>query len=174
MKDECGAVVVGSAQRIFIHYDIIMKHRTLAAAASAAVIATSLLGAGIASAHGWSSKIDPQETADRQSAMFQDQADLLGLSVAEVKEAWAQGKDLRALAEEKGISQEDLRTRMDAKRKEQQKAELQALVDKGVITQAQADARQAVQEKRASEGGPGRGMGMKGGSRFEAGMGFSR
>ncbi len=158
------------AQRTLITM-IHMKHRTLAAAASAAVIATSLLGAGIASAHGWSTKIDPQETADRQAAMFQDHADLLGLSVADVKEAWSQGKDLRVLAEEKGISQDDLRARMEAKRKEQQKSRLKALVDKGVITQAQADARLAVEEKHASEGGPGRGgKGMKAGAHFGAGM----
>lgn len=145
-----------------------MKHRTLAAAASAAVIASSLLGAGIASAHGWGVKLDPQEIADRQTAMFQEQAELLGLDIAVVKDAWSQGKDLRTLATEKGISQEDLRARMVAKRKEQQKASLQSLVEKGVISQTQADARLAVEEKRISEGGHGKGM--KGGMRPRMGL----
>jgi hypothetical protein len=151
-----------------------MKDRTFAAAASAAVIASSLLGAGIASAHGWGAKLDPQEIADRQTAMFQEQADLLGLDVAAVKDAWSQGKDLHAIATEKGISREDLRARMDAKRKEQQKARVQALVEKGVITQAQADARLAIEEKRVSETGLGRGKEMKGGMRSGMGMGLMR
>ncbi len=170
MKELLRWVVVMGAQRTLITI-IRMKHRTLAAAASAAVIATSLLGVGIASAHGWGAGIDPLGAADRQGAMFQDQAELLGISVADVKESWSQGKDLRALAEEKGISQDDLRARMDAKRKERKKTELKALVDKGVITQAQADARLAFEEKRASEGRLGRGKtGMRDGQRFGTGV----
>lgn len=148
-----------------------MKHRTLAAAASASVIAFSLIGAGVASAHGWGAKLAPQEVADRQSAMFEEHAALLGLDVAAIKEAWSQGKDLRELSEEKGISQEDLRARMDAQRKERHKVELQALVTKGVITQAQAAARLAAIEKRGADG-PGRFGGKEGAPRH--GMGFAR
>lgn len=129
-----------------------MKHTHLAAAASASAIVLGMLGAGIASAHGWGTKLDPQELAERHAAMFEGQGDLLGLDVAAVKDAWAHGKDLRALAEEKGISQEDLHARMKAKHQERMASELQALVDKGVITQAQADARKATMETQGEEG----------------------
>jgi len=146
-----------------------MKHRYLAAAASASVIAFTLLAAGIASAHGWGGAFDPQESADRHAAMFEEQATLLGVSADVVKDAWSQGKSLQDLATEKGVSQEELRSRRDARRRERMKAELQALVDKGVVTQAQADARLETMSKL-----PALGKSRRGGMMPHGGMGFGR
>ncbi|MFH1890956.1 MAG: hypothetical protein ABIJ91_05355 [Candidatus Kuenenbacteria bacterium] len=100
--------------------------------------------AGTASAHGlWGGfrNATPQEIAQHQTERFQNQSDLLGVSVDEVKSAWAQGKTMRELAEEKGISQEDLHAKIKAAREQRMKDYVQALVDNGVITQEQANQR---------------------------------
>jgi hypothetical protein len=68
-------------------------------------------------------------------------AKIIGISEGDMKDAWAEGKNFRDLAKEKGISEEELRTKMQAQRQEQQKTFLQNLVSQGKITQAQADAR---------------------------------
>ena len=80
-----------------------------------------------------------------------------GISIDEVKAAWAAGKDLVELAEEHGISKEQLKTKMEEARKAHMKSQLQALVEKGVITQDQADARLESLEAEHDK----RGMGMK-------------
>ncbi len=88
-------------------------------------------------------------------------AKIIGVSEDEVKAAWAEGKSLRDLAKEKGISEEEMRTKMQTQRQEQQKTFLQNLVSQGKITQAQADARikhmQEMSEKRQAMKGIGRG-----------------
>lgn len=110
----------------------------------------------------------PDEIATRQSAMFQDHANMLGLNVDDVKSAWASGKDLKTLAKEKGISLDTVKQKMDATRLANQKAMLSALVTKGVITQAQADQRLAVMSTKSAKGTKGegrhggRGFGMMG------------
>jgi len=103
------------------------------------------LGAvGVASAHGvWGmmGTIDPQAFAQRYSDQMTQQATVLGISVEEMKSYWSQGKTLWDIAQEKGISDTDLQARLKAQKEEQLKKSLQVLVDKGFITQAQADAR---------------------------------
>ncbi len=107
------------------------------------VLALALV-AGTASAHGFGmmgSSANPQEIATAQSTMFQKQADILGISVEDVKASWAKGQSLQDLAKEKGISEEQLKTKMQSMHVQQAKDHLQALVTSGVITQAQADQR---------------------------------
>lgn len=106
-----------------------------------------LIGANSVYARGmsWGGWFGPsataEETASRHQTMFQEQANLLGVSVDDVKNAWAQGKNMRDLAKEKGITNEQLQQKMKDSRDAQMKTRIQTLVDKGVITQAQADQR---------------------------------
>ena len=114
-------------------------------------MALVLLGAGIASACGWFGgfgNASPEEIAQRAETMFQNQADLLGIDVDEMKDAWAEGKNFMEIAEEQGITQEQLQERMREARKEQLQAQLQAMVGNGVITQEQADQRLQIMEQR--------------------------
>ncbi len=71
--------------------------------------------------------------------------------------------------EEKGITEEQVQTRMKELQAEQMKSFLQALVDKGVITQAQADKRLGVMQNQLQNGRMG-----KMGRGFPMGMGFGR
>lgn len=69
------------------------------------------------------------------------EASVLGISVDEMKTYWSQGKGVKEIATEKGITEEQLKTKMQATHEAKIKADLKILVDKGIITQAQADAR---------------------------------
>jgi len=135
------------------------------------ITALAVLGVGVASAHGWFggfSNISSDEIADRQQAIFQNEAQILGISVDEVKNAWAEGKGLKQIMEEKGISQEQIQTRMKELQTQEMKTYLQALVDKGVITQEQADKRLQIMQDRLTNGKMGRGFHMG----FGRGFGF--
>lgn len=99
----------------------------------------------------------PDEIATRQQTMFQEQAAMLGLSVDDIKAAWASGKDLKTLATEKGIDMTAVKQKMEAKRLSDQKAMLSTLVTKGVITQAQADQRLATMSAQKAKGDKGEG-----------------
>ena len=112
----------------------------------------------------FNSTATPDEIAVQQTTMFQNHATMLGLSVDEVKTAWASGKDLKTLAKEKGISLDTVKQKMDATRLTNQKTMLSTLVTKGVITQAQADQRLAVMSTKTAKGGTGEGK--HGGSGF--------
>lgn len=153
-----------------------MKKHTLSGYVLAPMLGLGLLGgAGVALAHGFEglglgSKATPEEIATRQQELFQKEASLLGVSLDEVKAAWASGKSLETLATEKGISKETLRAKMEAERKASVTAELQMLVSKGVITQAQADARLKFLES-LPKGRRGGGMGMHKGM-YKRGFGF--
>lgn len=131
-----------------------------------------LIGAGTAEAHnmgGFHKNMTPDQIATMQTQMFQEQATLIGATVDEVKTAWANGTSFKELAKQKGITEEALKAKMKANHEAQMKAHLQTLVEKGVITQAQADARIATMQKMADKmkdkkekgkGGFGHGMGM--------------
>jgi len=118
-----------------------MKKKTAYALAS--VLALGMLSAGTVSAHGWfgggEAITSPEEFAARHETMFREQANVIGVDESEIKEAWASGKTLFDLAKEKGLSEEEIRSRMQEARKEQMQNRLQALVQGGVITQDQAD-----------------------------------
>ncbi len=130
-----------------------------------------LIGAGTVEASGMGGKnMTPDQIATMHTQMFQEQATLIGATVDEVKTAWANGTSFKELAKQKGITEEALKIKMQEAHKAQMKAHLQTLVDKGVITQAQADARIATMQKmadkvKAKKGkgfGRGHGVGMGG------------
>lgn len=142
-----------------------MKKKMLVYAFVLAMLGVGLFTVNIASAHGWFGGFGPGISADkmatRQQERFQHEADILGLNVDEIKNAWSQGKDLWELAEEKGISQEQIQERIKTAMEQQMKAQIQALVDKGVITQAQADARLHFMQNKAPNGKRMMGIGMR-------------
>jgi hypothetical protein len=110
--------------------------------------------AGIASAHGFGFgdvRTTPEQYVAKQSELFASEATLLGISVDEVKAAWAEGKSLMQLATDKGITKEQLAQKIEVAHMAALKADMTALVDKGVITQAQADARIASMQARAAK-----------------------
>lgn len=130
-----------------------------------AVLGLGIVSVKAVSAHGfmggWGA-VSPDELATKHQTMFQEQADILGISVDDVKNAWADGKTLMELAQEKGITQEQLQTKMQELRNSQMKSQLQTLVDKGIITQAQADKRLATMQNKLSQGGHRMGRGFRG------------
>ncbi len=129
-----------------------------------------ILGAGVASANGFLGgfggfgSLTPDQVAERQLKMFQTEAQVLGLSVDEIKQAWAEGTSPKDLMTEKGIKPEDVQARMKDLRMQDLKTQLQTLADKGVITQAQADKRlQTMQDRAQNANGKGlKRMGMMG------------
>lgn len=136
------------------------------------VVGLALLGGGIASACGWFGgfgNLDPDKVAERQQTMFQNQAQTLGISTDEIKEAWAEGKTIKEIMEEKGITEEQVRARMKELQLEQMKSYLQVLVEKGIITQVQADKRLETVQSQLENGKMG-----KMGRGFHMGMGFGR
>lgn len=125
------------------------------------IAAFAVLGAGVVSACGFFGgfgNLSPDEIANRQQTMFQEQAQILGISIEEIKNAWAEGKTIKQIMEEKGISQEQVEARIKDLRTQQMKSYFQALVDKGIITQAQADKRLQVVRERFPNGKMGRGF----------------
>ncbi len=142
--------------------------KKIAVYAAAPLLALSLLGAASVSAQGWFGgqvNATPQEVASRQEQMFQEQANLLGLTEDQVKQSWSEGKTMKDLATENGITQDQLQTKMHELRQQQMTEHLNVLVDQGVITRAQADQRLQFMEKNDGQFmGKGRhqGQGMMG------------
>ena len=104
--------------------------------------------------------------------MFQQEAQILGIGVDELKEDWASGKTIRQIMEEKGITQEQVQARMKELQTQQMKTFLQALVDKGVITQAQADKRLEIMQNQLQNGKMNKGLPMGFGRGFGKGFGW--
>lgn len=122
-----------------------------------AVLGMSVLGAGMASAHGLGggfgmSNLTADEIAGRQTSMFENQANLLGISVDKVKQGWAEGKTLQQIAQDNNITPDQLKEKMKAAHLEMMKTHLSALVSKGVITQAQADQRLSAMQNMIANG----------------------
>ncbi|MFH0890805.1 MAG: hypothetical protein V1856_02110 [Candidatus Liptonbacteria bacterium] len=135
------------------------------------IIGLGILGYGTASAAGWGmgmGKMDPEQFASMQQSKFQAEAELLGMSADEVKNAWSQGKTLLDIAKEKGVTEEQLQVKMKEVRLKQIREGLQSLVSKGIITQTQADQRLKFMENNVGNGRK-VGRGMMGGHR---GFGF--
>jgi major membrane immunogen (membrane-anchored lipoprotein) len=121
---------------------------------------TSAMGFGWFGGFG---KSDTDAMATRMQNMFQNEAKILGINVDDVKNCWAQGKNIWQCAQDHGITKEQLQQKMKDARAQQLKAQMQALVDKGVITQAQADQRlQWMQNKTQNAKGHEFGKFMKG------------
>ncbi len=109
-----------------------------------AIAALGIFAGGTALAHGGPSflwKTDPATAATQWEQKLTQEADILGISVDEMKTNWAAGKGVREIAKEKGISDADLQKKFQVAREQHQKDMLQSLVSQGKITQAQADAR---------------------------------
>jgi len=151
-----------------------MNYRLLAYAAAPAVVIAGLVGANIASAHGlgmgfgFGLNATPDQIAQRQTAQFQNEATLLGVSVDDVKAAWAKGESMQQLMKDKGIAQATVDANMKMQRQAQMKAQLDALVAKGVITQDQENQRLQFLQTLPAQG-RGRMGGMMGG--FRGGFG---
>lgn len=144
-----------------------MKNKLVVYGLIPVALGVGLIGANVASAHGlgfgFGKALSADEIATRQTEMFQSEADILGVSVDDVKGAWAKGETMQQLMQEKGISETTVQQKMKDLRTSQMKTELQALVDKGVITQAQMDSRlQYMQTAQDSPGRGGMGPGMRG------------
>ena len=134
----------------------------------------SLAGVGVASANGWFGgfgDLSPEDLTARFETMFQKKAEILGITVDELKASWAEGKTLKDIAEEQGITQEQLQETMRAEREEHMRERINVLVENGVITQERADQRLNFMQERFENMGSGDcpcGGGGKGGWR----MGF--
>ena len=129
-------------------------NKKLLAYALVPVFGLTLGAAGVASAHGFGGmmrRAAPEEFAARQQTMFSEQAALIGVSTDEVKNGWAEGKTLFDLAKEKGIKNEQLQQKMKDARLAEQQTQLKTLVDKGIITQAQADKRLQIMRNREAK-----------------------
>ncbi len=131
----------------------------------------SFAGVGIVSAHGggfgdWGflGNWTPEDIASRFQAMFESKAGLLGISTDDYKAKWAEGKTFSQIAEESGVTSEQLQERMRQARLDQLRAQLNALAEKGVIGQEQADQRfNALQTQFENGGDKGWGGMMRGG-----------
>jgi predicted DNA-binding protein YlxM (UPF0122 family) len=121
-----------------------------------------LAGISFASAHGgigWlGGSFDPEKFAEGQQTMFARQAEMLGIEVNKVKDYWAEGKSFKEIADAENITTEQLQEKMKQAREQDMKTQLQVLVEKGIITQEQADARLKVMEEKIANGGWKHGM----------------
>ncbi|MBS3903086.1 MAG: hypothetical protein KGZ30_04605 [Anaplasmataceae bacterium] len=128
-------------------------------------LAFGLVGVGAASAHGlMMTNLTPDEIAAHQQKMLETHANFFGISIDQMKAYWAEGKTLKEVANIQGMSDDELRAKMAENHKARLKEHLSLLVQKGVITQAQADQRLLVMENRFQESGlrkPGRGFGYR-------------
>ena len=128
-------------------------------------VAVAVLGVNQASAHGWFGmggfNATPDEIAQNQTNTFQKEADLLGISLDAVKQGWSEGKTFAQIAQDNGINQTDLQNKMKAQAKQKLADRLKVLVDKGIITQAQADQRLKF-EQQLIDNGKGMGKGFRG------------
>jgi len=110
-----------------------------------------VLGAGIASANGMFGGFgnpSPEDIAQKQETMFEKKADFLGISLEEMKDFWAEGKTVQEIAEEQGISLEEMQTKMREAKEEALQSRMQVMVDNGVISQEQADERLEFMQNR--------------------------
>lgn len=132
-----------------------MKHKILISTFLPAALSLGI-GVNVASAcwFGGFDNATPEEVADRQTTIFQREADILGITIEELKNYWTEGKTLQQIAQEKGITQDQLRTKMRDLQLQRIKDQLKILVDKGVITQGQADKRlQFIQNQQQNNNG---------------------
>jgi hypothetical protein len=136
----------------------------LAGVSAATASARGLFGRG--------ADIDPVIAAADQTERFAQEAEVLGISVDQVKEYWAQGKNVRDIIDELNLDETAVQERMHTERLTNMKAHVQALVVQGVITQAQADTRIAFMETNEGKF-TGRGEGRGNGGMRGMGMGFN-
>lgn len=108
-----------------------MKYKLLAYAALP-LASLAFLGISAVSAHGWGgfegfgfgNSLTPDEIASRQIAQFQQEAQIFGVSVDDLKNGWAEGKSPMQVAKDKGVSATDIQTRMKEAQTQQMKTQL--------------------------------------------------
>lgn len=120
--------------------------KTAGAAGAAALLSLGLAG-GLAQAASptptptpaaGTSQAAPDPRADRRAifrAVFESEADVLGLSPKTLRQDLRSGQKVSDLARDKGMTKEQFETRLIASAKPR----LETLVDHKIITQAQAD-----------------------------------
>jgi len=90
------------------YYKKFMNKKILFSALALGLLFT--LGVNSALAQGWfhnKENFDPEQIVAKQTEMFENQANLLGVSVDQMKEYWSEGKNLKEIATELNISDED-------------------------------------------------------------------
>ncbi len=122
-----------------------LKKKTTALAVLG-VLGLLLAGPTSAAAFGFGpgkgvSRGTPEAVAKRQTEIFAKQAVLTGATLDEVRKAWTDGISFKDFALSKGLSEDQLKEKLQAEKQARLKARLQTLVDKNAITQAQADKR---------------------------------
>lgn len=147
-----------------------MKNKFIVYAVVPVVLSVGLIGANAAAAHGMfgpASNLSPDEIVSFQQNIFTKEAQILGISEVELKADWAQGKTFNQIIQDRKLDKAQIEQRMKDAQAVQMKAQLKTLVDKGVITQAQADSRLAAMQSRMGsvkgEKGKRGGMGHMGG-----------
>lgn len=124
------------------------------------IILFGFLGANTALARGWFSgknNWSPDEIVTRYQTMFENEAKILGISVDEYKAKWAEGKNFWEIAKELGLTKEQIQAKIKEMRMAEIKTQLQILVEKGIITQNQADQRLKTMENWLSQDKRGKG-----------------
>lgn len=140
-----------------------MKNKILAYAIFP-MLGLGIIGMNAASAHGLFGgfggmpSLTSDQIATRQQDMFSKEAQLLGISIDDVKNGWAEGKSIVQIAEDHGITKEQLQQKMKDAQTAQLRSQLQTLVDKGIITQAQMDKRRQFVDQQTANGKLGRGF----------------
>jgi len=135
------------------------KYLILLASTIALLPISGVLAYGFGGFWGFNN-LDPDQIVQRQQMMFEREAKILGISVDELKNYWANGKTMKEIMEEKGINQEDVQKRMKEIRLQELKSYLDILVSKGVISQDQANKRYEVMQNWTENGRMGRGKGL--------------
>lgn len=123
-----------------------------------------MVGANSALARGWfsnGSELNSEELVNKHQEMFLKKANLLGITPEAMKEYWSQGKDLREIANEMGLSLEDLEIKMKEKRESQMRERMSFLVEKGLITQEQAEKRLNFENQGVFSRGFGKNRGLE-------------
>jgi len=100
------------------------------------------------------SNFDLDSWAERTNKIFENLAQILGISVEKVKNYWAEGKTIKEIMEAENIKEEDVQKRIQERELAQLKERLQKLVEKGIITQEQADKRYETMKKWIEEREP--------------------
>lgn len=146
-----------------------MKNKLKIVAYSAIpLVGLAMLSANIASAHGFDGfggmlGFGPNvggssaEFSTNLQTRFQNEADLLAISVDKVKAGWAEGKTLAEIAAANNITTDQLQQKFKDQRIANMKTNLQSLVSSGVITQAQADSRLSFMQSNFDKAKTGKG-----------------
>jgi len=152
-----------------------MKNKLKIVAYSAIpLVGLAMLSANIASAHGFdgfggmfgigsNTGGNSAEFSANLQTRFQNEANLLGISVDEIKSGWAQGKTIAEIAATHNITTDQLQQKFKDQRIVSMKTNLQGMVSSGVITQAQADSRLSFMQSNLDKAKTGKGgKGMRG------------